>query len=403
MTTMPSGGARATAPESSPAVPSVAPLGLYVHVPFCAATCDFCAFYQMVPTANAVARYLDGVAAESALVEWMRPVTTVFWGGGTPGLLAPGDLRRLGATVRARLGGEPEEWTVELAPASVTVARLEVLRELGVTRVSLGVQSFQPALLDALGRLHSREQIFHAYERVRAAGFASVNLDLMFALPGQDEAAWRADLNEALAIAPDHLSTYCLTFEEDTKLWLKLSQGRVKLDPEHEARLYEATWARLATAGYAQYEVSNFARPGHACRHNLNTWHMHEWIGLGPSAASQYAGVRSANIADLARWLGHIARGERATEDRFSLTPALLTEDTLIFGLRMNAGVNLATLRARFPSMRWADVTAVVARLIDGGLAERAGNILRLTPRGRLLADAVGAELLGAFAASAEA
>jgi oxygen-independent coproporphyrinogen-3 oxidase len=158
-----------------------------------------------------------------------------------------------------------------MAPASVTEARLEALREIGVTRISMGAQSFQPALLDGLGRQHTREQIFRAYERIRAAEFASVNIDLMFALPGQDEAAWMTDLTEALALAPDHLSTYCLTFEEDTKLWVKLSKGQVKLDVEHEARLYETTWARLEAAGYGQYEISNFARPGHACVHNLNT------------------------------------------------------------------------------------------------------------------------------------
>ncbi len=385
------------APVPAAAVGPV-PVGLYVHVPFCASTCDFCAFYQTTPTTDGIDRYLDGIAAEAALVAWPERVATVFWGGGTPGLLAPPDLRRLGETVRARLGGGPDEWTVELAPASVTAARLAVLRDLGVTRVSLGVQSFQPALLDALGRQHTLEQVLRAHERVRAAGFPSVNLDLMFALPGQTAEDWAADVRTAIALAPDHLSTYCLTFEEDTRLWVKLSQGRVRLDPEHEARLYEATWAQLAAAGYGQYEISNFARPGHACRHNVNTWRMHEWIGLGPSAASQHAGVRGANIADLAAWLRQVAQGERLTEDRVTLTPALLAEDALIFGLRMNAGVDLASLQARFPAAPWPAVDAAVAQLTEPGLAERVGATLRLTPRGRLLADAVGAELLGAFA-----
>ena len=263
------------------------PLGLYMHVPFCASTCDFCAFYQTQPTAELVRRFLDGMEREAGLVQWTRPISTVFWGGGTPGLLAPRDLGRLAALVHSRARGQPAEWTVELAPASVTGERLHVLRDAGVTRVSLGVQSFQPDLLDALGRNHTREQIYRAYDRVRAAGFASVNLDLMFALPGQTAPDWAADVAAAVALAPDHLSTYCLTFEEDTKLWLKLSQGRVKLDPDLEADLYAATWEQLGAAGYPQYEISNFARPGHECRHNLNTWRMHEWIGLGPSAASQ--------------------------------------------------------------------------------------------------------------------
>ncbi len=373
------------------------PLGLYVHVPFCASTCDFCAFYQTKPTSAAIRGFLAGVEREADLVSWPRPVTTVFWGGGTPGLLSARDLARLGEIVRARCGGVPEEWTVELAPGSVTVERLAALRAAGITRVSLGVQSFQPALLDALGRQHSREQIYRAYERVRAAGFASVNLDLMFALPGQTADEWAADVREAVRLAPDHLSTYCLTFEEDTALWVKLSQGRVKLDPEHEARLYEATWDQLAEAGYAQYEVSNFARPGHACRHNLNTWLMHEWAGLGPSAASQQGGWRGANVADLDQWLAHLARGERVTEDRVALTPALLAEDAMIFGLRMNEGVDVAAWRARCPAAPWPAVEALLARCVAEGLAVREGPRVRLTNRGRLLADSVGAEVMEAF------
>lgn len=374
------------------------PLGVYVHVPFCASTCDFCAFYQTTPTAAGVKRFLAGIAAEAALVAWRRPVTTVFWGGGTPGLLAPADLSRLAALVRARCGDTPVEWSVELAPASVTPARLAALRAAGVTRISLGVQSLQPALLDALGRRHTVAQVHRAYGLIRAAGFASVNLDLMFALPGQTEAEWLADLDAAVALAPDHLSTYCLTFEEDTRLWVKLSEGRVKLDPEHEARLYETTWARLAAAGYAQYEVSNFARPGHACLHNLNTWRMHEWIGLGPAAASQHDGWRGANVADLDAWHERVGRGERMTEDRVRLTPALRLEDSLIFGLRMNAGVDLAALRADHPGAPWAAIDALAARLAEAGAAECADGRLWLTDRGRLIADTVGAEVMAAMA-----
>ena len=373
------------------------PLGLYVHVPFCASTCDFCAFYQQEPTAGDVARYLAGVEREAALVAWPRPVTTVFWGGGTPGLLAPRHLEQLANSLRARLGGAPEEWTIELAPASVTEARLAALRAAGVTRISLGVQSFQPNLLEALGRRHSRSQVYQAYDRIRAADFPSVNLDLMFALPGQTEAEWADDVRAALALAPDHLSTYCLTFEEDTKLWLKLSQGRVKLDPEHEANLYESTWAQLAAAGFAQYEVSNFARPGHACRHNLNTWHMHEWVGLGPAAASQHAGWRGANIPDLARWHADLARGVRMTEDRIALTPELLAEDALVFGLRMNAGVDLGSWRRRAPSAPWAAIDTALAQLAGEELLVRTQDNVRLTDRGRMVADSVGTEIMMAF------
>lgn len=369
-----------------------------MHVPFCASTCDFCAFYQTTPTRDGVEQYLDDVGRELALVEWRKPVDTVFWGGGTPGMLAPEDLRDLGRTVRAACGGQPSEWTVELAPGSVTEARLEALKEIGVTRVSMGVQSFDPVLLDALGRQHTREQVLSAYERVRAANFKSVNLDLMFALPGQDEAALVEDLRMAVSLAPDHLSTYCLTFEEDTKLWVKLSQGKVKLDMEHEARLYGRAWDELAAAGYAQYEVSNFARPGHVCNHNLNTWLMHEWVGVGPSAAGQHGGVRGANPSDLKLWGEQVRGGVRMTEDRVELTPAMLVEDAVVFGLRLNAGVRPAALRERFGGVSgWGVLEAALARLVEEGLAEAGeeAGAVRLTRRGRLLADAVGAELMG--------
>ena len=374
------------------------PLGLYVHVPFCASTCDFCAFYQVHPTAQSVGGFIEHVRRESGLVRWDRPVSTVFWGGGTPGMLSPGDLGRLAEVVHSIPGGRnPREWTVELAPASVTPERLRVLREAGVTRVSLGVQSFSPSLLDGLGRQHTREQAFRAYERIRGAGFPSVNLDLMFALPGQSAAEWDADIDEAVSLSPDHVSAYCLTFEEDTRLWTRLSEGRIRLDPENEARMYERTWDRLGAAGYGQYEVSNFARPGHPCIHNVNTWRMAEWAGLGPSAASQAGGLRGSNIASLDEWSARVGRGERMTEDRMGLSPELLAEDALVFGLRMNAGVDVAALRTGAPKAPWARVEELVRRLGEEGLAEVEGGRVRLTRRGLLLADSVGSELMVAF------
>jgi oxygen-independent coproporphyrinogen III oxidase len=382
---------------------SPAPLGVYVHVPFCASTCDFCAFYQTVPEGDAVRRYLDAVETEAALVNWdSRRAATAFWGGGTPGLLKPAELERLGR-IMLLYAGPPAEWTVELAPATVTKDRLAVLRQLGVTRVSMGVQSFAAALLDALGRQHTPEQIYRAHDLIRAAGFPSVNLDLMFALPGQTEAQWRADVAEAVRLAPDHLSTYCLTFEEDTALWIKLSQGKVKLDADKEAAFYERTWELLGEAGYAQYEVSNFARPGHACAHNLNTWHMQEWVGLGPSAASQHAGWRAANPADLPRWHAELSAGQRATQDRVRLTPDLLAADSVIFGLRMNDGVSLPRLRRRFPTPAWSAVEDLLPRyLFEGLLVASTEGRISLTARGRLVADAIGADILEAFDSAAK-
>jgi oxygen-independent coproporphyrinogen-3 oxidase len=392
MAGLPSGQEKAQTPTSTP-------LGVYVHVPFCATTCDFCAFYQTVPKGDAIVRYLDGIESEAGLVEWGgRAAATAFWGGGTPGLLKAEQLERLGRIMLLYCGGQPAEWSVELAPATVTAERLAVLMALGVTRISLGVQSFNEALLDALGRQHTPAQVYRAYELIRGHGFASVNLDLMFALPGQEESQWRADLDEAMRLAPDHLSTYCLTFEEDTALWVKLSQGKVKLDPAKEALFYQRTWDYLGAAGFTQYEVSNFARRGHACVHNLNTWHMHEWVGLGPSAASQHAGWRASNPPDLGFWLADVAAGRRATADRTALSEALLASDAVVFGLRMNDGVSLPRLRKRFPKANWSGLEDILPKLLlEGLLTATQEGVIQLTPRGRLIADAVGGEVLEAF------
>ncbi len=321
---------------------------------------------------------------------------TAFWGGGTPGLLPAEDLGRLGHSM-VRLLGRPAEWSVELAPSSVRADKLAALKAAGVTRVSMGVQSFDPTTLEALGRRHSLKQVREAWDLVRAAGFASVNLDLIFAVPGQDEARWEADLREAVRLGPDHLSTYCLTFEEDTAMFVKLSKGKVRIDRDLETRLYRRTWAVLEDAGYAQYEISNFAREGHACRHNLATWDMGEWVGFGPSAASQHAGRRWSNVADLDRWTKGVASGAPAVEQVVGLSPALLLCDALVFGLRMNRGVRPADLAARFGVALPKGWDELAARLAEEGLATWDGATLALTLEGRLVADAVGLEVMGLF------
>ncbi|MDR1789296.1 MAG: radical SAM family heme chaperone HemW [Opitutaceae bacterium] len=366
--------------------------GLYVHVPFCATRCDFCAFYQVAPTVARTRLFLDAVEREAGLAARDAPrFATAFWGGGTPGALSAANLARLGALVKKNAGGGLSEWTVELTPASASEARLEALREAGVTRVSIGVQSLRGELLEKLGRRHTPRQSVEAFGRARKLGFA-VNIDLMFALPGQSRDEWLGDLGEALRLEPDHVSTYCLTLEEDTALWLRLGGGRT--DPEREADLYLATWDFLEERGWRQYEISNFARPGFECAHNLNTWAMGEWIGLGPSAASQHGRVRGSNAADLDAWAAAVDRGERLTGGRTALDDATLAEDALIFGLRANAGVDLAGTQRRFPGGDWERLRAAADALCGNGLAEQAAGRLRLTRRGRLLADAAGAEFL---------
>ncbi len=372
--------------------------GVYCHVPFCATTCDFCAFYQEKPKRGDIDRYLAAMEREFELAEWggAKPAT-VFWGGGTPGLLPARDLERLGRALLRHLPEPPVEWTVELAPSTVKADKVRALRGLGVTRFSLGLQSFQPDLLERLGRQHSPAVGLKAYEVLRAEGCGNVNVDLIFGVPGQDLASWRADMEDAVRLAPEHISTYCLTFEEDTALFIKLSEGKVSRDIERDARLYEDTWAALEAAGFAQYEISNFARPGRECIHNVNTWRMGEWLGFGPSAASQWRGRRFANPPDLRRWLASVEAGVPERVDVVTLSPETLLADALVFGLRMTAGVDLDELEARFPSGMSVRNLPLWGRLAEEGLLERAGARVRLTLAGRLVADQVGVAVLEAL------
>ena len=368
---------------------------LYLHVPFCASSCDFCSFYQEQPKRGEIDRYLTAIEREMELHPPGR-VETAFWGGGTPGLLPAEDLLRLGKAM-TKAAGRPSEWSVELAPSSVRADKLAALKEIGVTRVSMGVQSFDDATLDALGRRHSPKQIMEAWELIEAAGFTSRNLDLIFAIPGQDEKRWTDDLHRAISLKPDHLSTYCLTFEEDTAMFVKLSQGKVKIDRELEARLYRRTWETLEENGYAQYETSNFARTGHACRHNLITWEMGDWIGYGPSASSQWGHLRWTNPANLDQWLTGIEAGQPAREQVKALSCQDLLCDALVFGLRLNAGVDPHALAERFDAPLPQSVRKLFADLVEEGLMEIAETHFRLTGEGRMRADAVGVAVLEKF------
>jgi oxygen-independent coproporphyrinogen-3 oxidase len=368
---------------------------LYLHVPFCASSCDFCSFYQEQPKRGEIDRYLAAIEREMELHPPGR-VETAFWGGGTPGLLPADDLRRLGHAM-TKAAGKPGEWTVELAPSSVRADKLAALKEIGVTRVSMGVQSFDDATLDALGRRHSPKQIMEAWGLIEAAGFASRNLDLIFAIPGQDEKRWTDDLARAMELNPDHLSTYCLTFEEDTAMFVKLSQGKVKIDRELEAFLYRRTWETLEAGGYSQYETSNFARPGHACRHNLITWEMGSWIGYGPSASSQWGHVRWTNPANLDQWVKGIEAGQPVREQAKALSARDLLCDALVFGLRLNEGVDLFALAERFETPVPQGVRDLFADLVEENLMELAGTRFRLNGEGRLRADAVGVAVLEKF------
>jgi oxygen-independent coproporphyrinogen-3 oxidase len=371
-------------------------LGLYVHVPFCSTTCDFCAFYQEKPSKKGMDAYFAGLKDEIYNFPPARPLSTIFFGGGTPGLLQANQLDQLCGLVNNLELESDAEWSIELAPSEITPEKLHVLQRHGVNRISMGVQTFDPRFMDALGRKHPVEKTISAYDMIRETGFLSVNLDLLFGVPGQTLADWESDLAQAVALQPDHLSTYCLTFEEDTAMYVRLAGGKVKIDPEREAEFYEFAWDYLPAHGYDQYEVSNYAKPGHACRHNLNTWAMNEWIGYGPSACSQYQGIRRKNIANLEEWAAGLHPvGTPLFIEEEKLSPIDFARDAVLFGLRMNQGIDLGQIAAQFDLQAsvFTESAHFLERLCKEGLAEKQNaGAFRLTKQGRILCDAIACE-----------
>ncbi len=320
---------------------------LYVHVPFCAHKCEYCAFYSHGVEGVLVDRYVTALTRELGWVASGLKPRTVFFGGGTPSILTMRQWSEvLGAFDRLGLLGA-EEWTVECNPATVSMDKARLWRDYGVNRVSLGVQSLDERLLDRLGRVHSREMAVRSYELLRRAGFERVNVDLMFAIPGQTLEVWRATLGEVLAWGSEHVSSYEVTYEEDTPLYAAMRAGEFDVDEDLACALYEELRERAAGAGWEQYEVSNFARrrvgeygelPGEACAHNVNYWRGGEFRGLGPSASEYVAGVRTRNWANTALYCDQVEKGQRAIESRDELSRLARAGEVAAFGLRMNVG-----------------------------------------------------------------
>ena len=370
-------------------------LGMYVHVPFCSTTCDFCAFYQERPSKKGFDSYFNGLKREFQLDGSDRFFSTIFIGGGTPGILSTDQLEEIGSLIKAQNLSSPLEWTVEIAPAEITSEKLETMLEIGVTRISLGIQTFDSSLMQELGRAHSVETALKSYSLVRSVGFESVNLDLIFGMPGQSEKMWEKDLRQAVELEPDHLSTYCLTFEEDTALFVKLSKGELKIDPEKEAVFYEKAWDFLPQQGYAQYEISNFAKPGNECIHNLNTWGMNEWIGYGPSASTQYKGIRRKNLSNLEAWEEQTKFPEKRNFEEFQkMDSDELAHDAVTFGLRMNQGISLDEIAENFdlPLSSFEPIESFLWKLHSQDLVEKNLN-WKLSKKGRMLADGVIREM----------
>jgi oxygen-independent coproporphyrinogen III oxidase len=375
---------------------NVPALGLYAHVPFCSTTCDFCAFYQERPSKKGIEEFFLGLEGEFKRFPGGRDFSTVFIGGGTPGLLSVAQLDHLCGLVRQTGLSKDCEWTVEVAPSEISQEKLVGLANGGVNRISLGVQTFDPQMMEALGRKHEVKKIFSAYSMIREMEAFRVNLDLIFGAPGQTMEMWETDLNRAVELQPDHLSTYCLTFEEDTAMYVRLSEGKVELDVDREAEFYEKAWSLLPDLGYPQYEVSNFSKPGMSCLHNVNTWRMNEWLGYGPYASTQYSGVRRKNSANLEKWSTDMV-SERTPdyEEYFEVGSRDLAGDAILFGLRMNEGVNLEDLTVRFDLSPGCleSVRAFFGKLKAEGLMREVDGFSILTQDGRMRCDAIASEI----------
>jgi len=376
--------------------------GLYVHVPFCVQKCAYCAFYSEPAKSELIERYVGAFILELERVAHDLRPRTIYFGGGTPSLL---DLRQWQRILRAwdRLGlGKTTEWTVECNPATICLEKAKLLRDAGVNRFSLGVQSFNEALLQRLGRVHTRREIFQSFDLLRKAGFDNLNLDLMFAIPGQTLEAWRETLHEAFALGSEHLSCYEVIYEEDTLLYQQLETCPTAADEDLACAMYEELLEQAANASLNQYEIANFAcdrafsrqpqtanLPSHTCQHNVNYWRGGDFYGLGPSATSYVRGVRTQNSSDTRRYCEQLEQGQRALEYREELPPLARAGETAAFGLRMTSG---------WPFDQFRQITGYDLRqqwgeemnlLVQRGWGRILPDHFHLTPQGLRFADDV--------------
>ncbi len=376
---------------------------LYVHVPFCARKCEYCAFFSETGDAAIMDRYVGALIRELEIVAADLKPETVFIGGGTPSLLTPRHWEQVfRAMDRQHLLGAAE-FSIECNPATVALDKARLWREAGVNRVSMGVQSLNEDLLDRLGRIHSRRAAFASFDLLRRAGFDNLNLDLMFAIPTQTRAAWQETLREALAMDSEHLSSYEVIYEDDTPLFAQLKAGQFAVDEDLACEMYEDLVRATTERGFVQYEVANFARhaapapaeiPSLACRHNVNYWRGGSFYGLGPSATSYVRGVRTKNWSNTRLYCEQLEENRRAIESREKLSPLARAGETAAFGLRMPAGWPFEEFRrvTGFDLREgWAED---MKKLVNCGWARMDEERFHLTPPGLRFADAAARELL---------
>ncbi|HTU71016.1 MAG TPA: radical SAM family heme chaperone HemW [Candidatus Baltobacteraceae bacterium] len=371
------------------------PLGIYVHLPFCPYVCPYCDFAKWPFARSRAARYLDALNAEIAALP-AQPASTIFIGGGTPNTYPPASIAALIATLRERFpaAAARHEISIEINPELARERAMDEYTAAGIDRISIGVQSFEPREIAVLGRRHTRADIEHAVEQARRAGARSVSLDLIFGVPGQSAQSWERSLDAALALGVDHISTYGLTVEAGTpyERWRE-AEPAAFADDEAEAELYEIAITRLEAAGYEQYEISNFARPSHRCAHNENYWRNGEYLGLGVGAASYRGGERSVHTRDLEQYMSSALAGRPipGQSERLEGLPAV--GEALMLALRTAQGVALEEFKERYGVDVAERYAPVIARYEGDGLLERSGHGIRLTKRGRFLAN----DVCGAF------
>ena len=369
-------------------------LGLYVHVPFCSAICNYCNFNRGLFDADLKTRYVDALVSEICQQKSeisASPADTIFFGGGTPSLLEPDEIARIIDACRAVFAlAEDAEITMEANPESVTEARLAAYRRVGVNRLSVGVQSFREDELRRLSRLHSADRARAACAEARAAGFDNLSLDLMMWLPEQRLSEWLESIDAAIALEPEHLSLYMLEVYPNAPLKDDMARAQWSQAPDDDvAAMYLGAMERLDQAGYGHYEISNVAKPGRRSRHNLKYWTDGEWLGFGCGAHSTRGGVRWKNISSTQEYIDQAGRGAALAMDVRRLSPAEQLGDALFTGLRLVDGIDVNAIQTRYGVDVWRRFGAELEPFLEAGCLRRDGSRLSLTRHGMLLAHEV--------------
>jgi len=364
------------------------PLGLYIHVPFCSAICNYCNFNRGLFDAAVKERYVAALLAEIDRAADGAPADTIYFGGGTPSLLEPDEVAAIVETCRRSWAvARDAEITLEANPETVTPERLAGLRAAGVNRLSFGVQSFRDAELRRLSRLHSVDKAVAAFQSARRAGFDNISLDLMMWLPEQSVAQWLESVDGLIALRPEHASMYLLEIYPNAPLRDAMARSRWSLAPDDDAaEMYLSGFDRMDKAGYVQYEISNAALPGREARHNVKYWTDGEWLGFGCGAHSARQGVRWKNLSATEEYISTVAAGGRVATDRRPLTHDERLEEALFMGLRLTAGLDLQALKDRYGVDVWGEYGSELQPFIDSGLLVYDGRSLRMPRPGMLLA-----------------